>query len=140
MHTYIYMHTYKHTYIHTYIHTYTCTPTHLQHCEKFCLGHVNTVSVGTVHHIDDCICVAVVAPPVGPAINQSETNPTNEVHFHHWSENSIPDACLPAQVPYCGAFVQVKNKRALGNRVMNQPWNLMFLYVTDSTLNPMAAK
>ena len=91
-------------------------------------GGANPLSVAAVHHIDDGLRVGVVAPPI-------------------W-----PDTRLPAQVPNLRTQL-FGNKPSSANaqsradvlrrntkRKREGPtWNLMFLYVTVSTLNPMAA-
>ena len=42
---------------------------HLQHGHQLQLGDAHSVPVAAVHHVDDRVCVGVVAPPVGPKGN-----------------------------------------------------------------------
>jgi len=37
---------------------------YLQHGHQFRLGDAHPVTVTAVHHVDDCVCVGVVTPPI----------------------------------------------------------------------------
>ena len=51
-----------------------CIPpqTHLQHANELLLGDADPVPVHAVHHVDDGVCVRVVAPPVRSGHNREQ--------------------------------------------------------------------
>ena len=94
---YVHMHTHTDTERHKQKHVCMHACTHLQHGVQLRLGYPHPIPVCTVHHINHCICVGIVAPPVRPATRR-DTNkmlpPTSYTHrlppmYNLWQKSQI---------------------------------------------------